>query len=150
MNAKAYVQRFEESKAPGHIYLAGPIDMATGDPDARHRELDAVLFMLDLQDKVDVWCPFCIQSVMQSVPAQAVHRNLQALIDSVALIAVWTGPVEQPSFGTPVELFASGSANPDRTFVVGTMGSGMLADALRARGVREVDSLDRAVALLRF
>lgn len=146
MNAKDYVKQFEESTARGHIYLAGPIDYSHTDPDARHDELAP---LLDGQG-VDIWCPFCIQSVLRSAPAQAVSRNLAALVDSVALIAVWNGPVEQPSFGTPVELFASGSVNADKTFVVGTMGSGILADALRARGVREVGSLKEAVALLRF
>jgi hypothetical protein len=146
VNAEQYVEEFQKSQRGDIVYLAGPIDYSVENPDDRH---DALAVLLDTRN-VDIWCPFCVQTVLRSAPAQAVSRNIAAMQDAGYFIAVWNGPLEQPSFGTPVEIFASASGNADRTVVVGTMGSGLLADALRARGVREVLSLEAAVSLLRL
>lgn len=146
MNAEQYAKEFQDSQRGDVVYLAGPIDHYAGNPDERH---DALAALLETRDW-DIWCPLCVQTYLESAPAQMVSRNITALNGSGALIAVWAGPEEEPSFGTPIELFASAALRPDRTVVVGTMGPGMMAQALRARGVREVDSLEAAVKLLRM
>ena len=149
MDAKAYVKEVEAREEEGTlgdvVYLAGPIDHKDplDDPDSRHGMLNAFI-----NESVTIYCPVCMQRVKRSSPIMAVARNMSALTQADYMIAVWDGPEEEVSFGTPVELFAAGSLIPDRTVVIGTMGPGMIASALRDRGVREVGTYEEAVDLL--
>lgn len=138
-------QRIRDDAYDASVYLAGPIDHWDGDPDARHEELARLV-----KPNTLILCPFCAQRYYQSAPAQMFTRNLAGASGTSHVIAVWRGPVGQPSFGTPIELVTGAADRPEQTVVVGTMGSGMTAQALRARGVREVETLKEAVALLRI
>lgn len=149
MNHETYIpeteRRINADEYAASVYLAGPIDYFEGDPDERHDMLAALV-----KPNTLIICPHCGQRYFKSAPQVMFSRNLAGAAGASHLIAVWEGPEEQPSFGTPIELVTAAADKAEQTVVVGTMGHSMTAQALRARGVREVGTLEEAVALLRI
>jgi len=145
---KNYQDRAKAAREDGRpqevVYLAGPIDHSTGmDPDARHDLLETFL-----DGGILIYCPLCVQRYERSAPQVMMRRNMGALGASDSMIVVWDGPVEQPSFGVPLEIYLYAAQDADRLVVVGSLGNGMVANAIRAAGVREVGTMSEAVDLL--
>lgn len=149
MNVEEYIKetdrRIDDEEYAASVYIAGPIDYFGGEPEERHERLAALV-----QPNTLIICPVCSQAYFKSAPQVMFSRNLAGSAGASHLIAVWAGPLIQPSFGTPIELVTAAADKADRTVVVGSMGDSMTAQALRARGVREVETLEEAVALLRI
>lgn len=126
------------------IYLGQSIDYRETqvDPDSKHRSLRNVL-----DDRFKIYCPYCAQIADRQSPAGVIDRNAVMLRDARWAVFIWRGPVDDPSFGVPVELFAR-AGRAAGTLVVGTMGNGIFARYLTDLGVRMVESVQDAGGIL--
>ena len=106
------------------IYIAGPIDYLGKEPEQRHLRVGAILSEIDL--RMEVWCPACRYDPGLSADAN-IDSNMAALAAAQVLIVEWDAPA-QPSFGTPIEIWARRGV--PGTLVVGDLGRGLFARAL--------------------
>jgi hypothetical protein len=124
------------------IYLGGPIDYYGGDPDERHTDLR---FELPVGWDAGIYCPYCEEKRHPlGAETRIANNNVQL---SICDWAVFVWDVNDPSIGTPIEIYQRAVAGRS-SIVVGTLGSGMFAQWLVARGVLVVDSMEQAAALV--
>lgn len=133
----------------GSVYLGGPIDYNAASPEDRHRRFVVACQMYGggagPRPLFDVYCPACRKRADET-PGEAIQRN-----NSENRAREWGvfeyNAARDVSFGTPIEIwerFVQGAP----TIVVGTLGQGLFGSMLRAAGVLEVESMQRAVQMI--
>lgn len=123
------------------VYIGGPIDLSSDDPDARHVALFDAL--IDADATAIVWCPFCDQRQRPMGAAERIAHNGTFLDSADWAVFVWD-IARQPSMGSTIELWVRTGVGRD-SIVVGPRPPGLYADSLHGRGVVWVDTIADAV-----
>lgn len=121
------------------VYVGGPIDLAMGDPDERHRSVAVALATRDFP--AAVYCPLCrSRREGPEDPADLHARNMKHLLGADIVVFEWNIK-EQPSLGSPIEVWERTGAGRSAIIIGPMPAASVYANLLSGRGVSWFDSI---------